>query len=119
MCNVRLKDRISKQERRTRLKLKIMGECLQERRLQWFDLLERMEKSAWSSKCRTFKVSGSFPRGRPNEAWNEVIRSDLKEKKVGKDVAKDRNVWKFFHKKPSNPCKAWKADAKPNMMTMM
>ena len=26
-----------------------------------------MEESAWFSKCRTFKVSGSFPRGRPRK----------------------------------------------------
>ena len=28
-----------------------------DRRLQWFGYLEKMEESAWSSKCRTFKVS--------------------------------------------------------------
>ena len=25
--------------------------------------VERMEERAWSSKCRTFQVSGSFPKG--------------------------------------------------------
>ena len=25
----------------------------------------KMEESAWFSTCRTFKVSGGFPRGRP------------------------------------------------------
>ena len=119
MCNIRLKDRISIQELRTRLKLKTTREFLQDRRLQWFGLSERMEESAWSSKCRIFKISCSFLRRRPKETWNDVIRSGLKEKKVGKYVAKDRNAWKFFHKKPSNPCIAWKVDVKPNMMTMM
>ena len=37
-----------------------------------------MEESAGSSKCRTFKVSGSFLRVRPSKKCNEVIRSDLK-----------------------------------------
>ena len=55
-----------------------------------------MEENAWSSKCRTFKVSGSFPRGRPRKTWNELIRIDLKERKVGKDIAKDTNTWKSF-----------------------
>ena len=32
------------------------------RRLQWFDLQERMEDNFWSSKCKTFKISCSFPR---------------------------------------------------------
>ena len=26
-----------------------------------------MEESAWYSKCRTFKVSGSFSKGRPRD----------------------------------------------------
>ena len=39
------------------------------------------------------------------KTWKEIIRSDLKEMKIGKDVAKDRSVWKVFHKNPSIPCK--------------
>ena len=46
MCNVRLEDKISVEELWTRLKLKNMKECLQERRLQRFGYLERMEESA-------------------------------------------------------------------------
>lgn len=38
------------EELRTRLKLKTMRQCLQERRLQWFGFLKGMEESAWSSK---------------------------------------------------------------------
>ena len=45
---------------------------------------KKMEESAWSSKCRTLKVSNSFPRGRPRKTWKEVIRSALKERKVRK-----------------------------------
>ena len=73
-----------------------MQECLRDRRLQWFGHEERLEKSAWSSKCRTFYVSCSFPRGRPREMWNQVIRYNLKEMKVSKNLAKDRNSWRSF-----------------------
>ena len=52
-----------------------------------------MDESACSSKCKTFKVGGIFPRGRPWKKWNEIIRSDLKEK-VSKNITKDRNAWK-------------------------
>ena len=79
--------------------LNSMKDCLQDRRLQWFGLLERMGDNAWPSKCKTFKVSGSFIRGRPRKTWNEVNRKDLKERKVSKDLAKDRNAWKIFHKR--------------------
>ena len=60
LCNSRLEIRISAEERRTRLKFKSTRECLQERRLQWFDHRDKMKESAWSSKCRTFKIWGSF-----------------------------------------------------------
>ena len=91
MPNVKSEDRISTEELRTRLKLKSMRKCLQDRRLQWFGHLERLEGNAWSSKCRAFKVSGNLPR-----VWqgicSKVIRSDLKERKFAKDVAKDKNA---------------------------
>ena len=45
MCNVKSEDKISAEELRTRMKLKSMKECLQDRRLQWFVHIERMEMS--------------------------------------------------------------------------
>ena len=66
---------MSPQEFKTRLKLSNLRGCLQDRRQHWFDHLERMEENAWSSKCSTFIVRHSFPRGRPRKTWNEVIRS--------------------------------------------
>ena len=46
LCNVLSEDRISAEELRTRLKLKSMRECLQDRRLQWLCYLEGMKESA-------------------------------------------------------------------------
>lgn len=54
--------------------------------------LERMEEKVWASKCRKFKISGSFQRGRPRKTWTEVIRSDLKEEKVSQEPDNDRNA---------------------------
>ena len=68
MCNMSLEEMISPEELRTRLKLKSVRECLQHRRMEWFGLLERKEESVWSSKGKTFKVSESFPRGRPSKS---------------------------------------------------
>ena len=42
---------------------------------------------AGCSKCRTFKVSDTFPRGQPWKTWNEVISL------LCKDLAEDRNAW--------------------------
>ena len=46
-----------------------------------------MEENVWSSKSRTFKVSGSFSLGRPRKIWNEVVNNDWKERKVSKVLA--------------------------------
>ena len=75
-----------------------------------------MEESVWSSKYRTFKMNGTLPRGRTRETCNEVITSDLKERKISKDLAKDRQVWKFFIKSHTY---AWKTDVQMNMMMAM
>ena len=92
MCYIRPEDKISAEELKIRLKLKSIRECLQDKRLQWFGHLERMEESAWSSKCKTFEVSGIFPRGRPRKTWHEIVKKDPKERKVSEDIARDRNA---------------------------
>ena len=63
-----------------------------------------MEESAWFRKCRISKVSGSFPRRGPRKTWNEVTRSDMKERKISKDLPKDKCL-EVFSKKRSNLCK--------------
>ena len=88
MSNARSGSRISAEKLRTRLKLNSMKEFLQDRRLQCLGLLERMEENPLSNTCRTFKVNDSLTRGRPRKTWNEVNRSDLKEREVSKDLAK-------------------------------
>ena len=66
-------------------RLKSMRKCLQHRRLQWFDHLERTEESALSSNCKTVKVIGSILRGQPK-------KPGVKESKVSKDLSKCRNA---------------------------
>ena len=57
-----------------------------DRGLYLFGHLERMEESAWSSKFRTFRVSNSSPKRRPKKIWSKVIRSNLEERKISKDI---------------------------------
>ena len=54
MCDVRSEDRFSAEKRKSLMR------CLPDRGLQWFGHLVRMEENAFCSKCRIFKVSGSF-----------------------------------------------------------
>lgn len=60
---------------------------------------EKEWKSAWTSKCRTFKVRGSFPTAGTRKTGNETIRSDLREKKVSKEKVKETSAWKAFIRK--------------------
>ena len=39
---------------------------------------------------QSFEVSGSASRGRPKKTWEEVIKVDLRERRVSKDLARDR-----------------------------
>ena len=55
-----------------------------------------MEEGTWSSKCRTFKASGSFPRRRPRNTCNKVFRSDLREEKSARNLLEGINAWKSF-----------------------
>ena len=90
MHNVRPEDRISADEFRTRPTVNITRECLQHKRLQRFGHLERRQENTWSVK-RNFPISlFPFP------TKNEGIRSNLKERKVNKGLAKDKNTWKSF-----------------------
>ena len=67
MCNVRCEDKISPTELKTGLQLNSMKKCLHDRRLQWSYYVEKMKKSTWSSKSRTYKTRGSLPKERTRE----------------------------------------------------
>ena len=56
MFRVRPKDRFLQRNLGLRPKLKSKGECLQDRRLQWFGHLGRMEGSGWSIKLEPAKL---------------------------------------------------------------
>ena len=39
-------------------------------------------------------MSGSAGRGRSKKTWEEVIKMDLRERRVSKDLARDKLPWK-------------------------
>ena len=41
-------------------------------------------------------MSGSVGRGRPKKTWEEVIKVGLRERRVSKDLARDRLAWKLI-----------------------
>ncbi|XP_057295443.1 uncharacterized protein LOC130623915 [Hydractinia symbiolongicarpus] len=94
MCNASLRDRKSSDELRSRLSLCRIKDFIQIRRLNWLGHLERMEEDNWVRKCRDLIVPGAKPRGRPRKTWQEVIRTDLIERKLSLDLTQSRSDWK-------------------------
>ena len=80
MYNVSLKDQLRSDELRGRLNLDSIGRCVQNRRLHWFGQIERMDESAWVSRCTAFVVAGSVGRGRQKKTW--IIRMHWRERRV-------------------------------------
>ena len=117
MCNARPRGRTSAQEHRNRLKLNSMRDCLEDRKLQLFGHLERMEENAWYGKCRTFKVSGSFPRRLLRKTQNIVIKSVLKERKGSKDLQMQKYLEVSRKNRPTFT--STESDVKTNMIMMM
>ena len=55
-----------------------------------------MEEIVWYSKYHNLEIDSSLSNGQSRKSRSEAIRSYLQEKKVSKDLAKDRNTWKSF-----------------------
>ena len=94
MCNTSLKDRKSSDELRSRLAIHRIRDVIQARRLRWFGHLERMEGDNCVSKCRDLVVPGTKPRGRPRKTWQEVIRTDMRQKNLRPELPQSRSDWK-------------------------
>ena len=86
-----LKDKINSGELRSRLGIHSIRDVIQAMRLRWFGHLERMEEDNWVSKCRDLVVPGTKPRGRPRKTWQEVIRTDLRQKNLRPELTQSRS----------------------------
>ena len=104
MCIVRPQDSISADELRTRLKLISMTEEMSTGQKTAMVQSHRKNERECLAKLiyRTFKVSSSFSRRRPRKTKIEMIRSDLGEWKVNKNITKDRIAWTSFINRPTH-----------------
>ena len=96
ICNVKLDGKISVEE----LKYRIAWENVW--RIEDYVIASKQKIIFWSSECRTLSICVIFSQRWLWKTWNEVLRSYLKERKVSKDLAKNRNAWKSLIR---NPCK--------------
>ena len=94
MCGVKLKDRLPSKELRERLGIDDTALVLQQNRLRWYGHVLRKDDDDWVKKCMEHEVEGPRPRGRPKRTWTEVVREDCQDRKLNKEDAMDRCIWK-------------------------
>ena len=74
MCGVRLRDKCTNSDVRTRL-----GIAIRKSRLQWFGHVERKADEDWVKRCTEMEVEGRGGRGRPKRIgwrWCRMICED-------------------------------------------
>ena len=94
ICGVKPAQRIALIDLRSRLGIQPIDSVLRVDRLRWFGHTERMDDDCWVKKIRNFEIPGSCSRGRPQQRWSDVIRSDLRMTKLKPSDALDREKWR-------------------------
>ncbi len=83
--------------RRTRV-VKELAEQAEQRVLQWFGHVERMEENRLVKKVTRSDVRGVRPRGRPRMGWLDSVKSALGARGMsveqGRGLMHDRNEWR-------------------------
>ena len=70
MFNFKPENKISDVERRKKLQLNIMRECLQKTTMVWSS--RKNEKEHWSDKCEKFEVRCTLALRGPMKTWSEI-----------------------------------------------
>ena len=101
MLNITLKDKIRKEEIRSKTKVKDIIETAKWMKGQWAGHLARMNNGRWAKKTTEWTPrSGSRRRGRQKKRWRDEI-----EEKAGSlwtRMAQDRQAWKQLWRPPAS-----------------
>ena len=63
-------------------------------RLRWFGHVMRRDEDDWLKKCMKFKVGEVRLPGRPRKTWEEVVRRDMRDLGLTKEIALDKAEWR-------------------------
>ena len=67
------------------------------RRLEWFRLVKRRDKTENIRSVVEMKMAGKRPRGRPKLRWKDTVGRDLKAWNIIQEWATDRERWKVIY----------------------
>ena len=93
MCGKTLKDKCQSQELRARVGVDDIEGFLRSHRLRWAGHVERAGKGV-PKQVREMKVEGTRKKGRPRLTWQELVRKDMREVGLNREMAGDRAEWK-------------------------
>ena len=95
ICGHTRMDRVRNDDIRDRLGIAPIEEKLIQHRLRWFGHVQRRSPNALVHSG-ILKDDGNMRRGRgrPKLTWEEIIRRDLKDWSIPRDLSLDRSAWK-------------------------
>ena len=88
MCGKTLKDKCQLQELRARVGVDDIEGFLRSHRLRWAGHVERAGKGVLK-QVREIKVEGTRKKGRPRLTWQELVRKDMREVGLNREMAGD------------------------------
>ena len=72
---------------RSMLAIDDIAEVMWQNRLRWFGHVGRRDELCWIKRIETLQVDGDVVKGRPRKRWREVLRDDMREKGLCREVA--------------------------------
>jgi len=86
MCGVSLREEKSSDELLGHLGIVSVADVVRKSRLRWYGHVEREDVEDLVSKCRRF-------RGRPKNAWEQSVKSDIKKYGMQRVESFDKDKW--------------------------
>ena len=88
-------DRVRNKIIRERVRMASVEDKIWEVRLIWFVHVIRKGTDALVHRCKRLALDGfKWGRGRSKKYWGEVIRRDMEQLRLTKDMTLDRQVWR-------------------------
>jgi hypothetical protein len=109
MCGTRLLERKRNEELRGWLGLESVRKVMRRGRLRWFGHVMRRGEDDWLKKCMNLEVGGTRRPGRPRKTWEEVVRRDMRDLNLNREMALDRAEWRRVVRRQdgNEPSWAW------------
>ena len=87
MTGVSLGERKSNECVRSVLAIDDVAEVMRRNRLRWFGHVERRDELCWIKRIGTLQVDGDGVKDRSRKRWREVLREDMREKRLCREDA--------------------------------